>query len=117
MASGPEAKLIKKMRDAAQEKYGSRIVVVKYHGSQFSEAGVHDLLCCLDGMFVSVEVKAPETYWRDGSPSVEAALEMGPTLKQRAFAKRVEKAGGIAAFAADVKGFMQVLYEVEKGII
>ena len=76
---GPEARLITRMRRAGKDRYGKRLVQVKYHGSAMGEAGVHDLLGTLDGVFVSIEVKAPETY----GGSVERAVEKGPTLKQQ----------------------------------
>lgn len=103
--SGPETRLIKKMRDAGFAKYGDRLVTVKYHGSQFGEAGVSDLLCVLDGVFIACEVKAPETYGN----SVERALEAGPTVKQRLFITRVQAAGGVGGTAADIEGFMFLL--------
>lgn len=111
--SGPEAKLIAKMREAGDKMYGDRLVVVKYHGSQYSEAGVSDLLCVLDGVFVAIEVKAPESYPVKGKPSVEKALAEGPTVKQRAFVKRVIEAGGVGGFAASVDGYMALLLDAE----
>lgn len=102
---GPEARLVKKMRDAGKEKYGTRLVTIKYHGSQFGEAGVSDLLCVLDGVFIAVEVKAPENY----GGSVEKAIEKGPTIKQMVFGDRVTRAGGIFAVCADVPGFLETL--------
>lgn len=106
---GPETKLIKKMRDAGRDHYGTRLVTVKYHGSEFGEAGVSDLLCVLDGVFVAVEAKAPESY----GGSIEKALAEGPTVKQRAFINRVREAGGVAGVAASVEGFMDLLAQVE----
>ncbi len=106
---GPETKLIKKMREAAHAIYGDRLVTVKYHGSQFGEAGVSDLLCCLDGKFGACEVKAPESY----GGNVEKALAEGPTLKQRAFVKRVIAADGYGWFAATVEQFLVGLEEME----
>ena len=55
--------------------------VVKYHGDAFSTSGVPDLLACVDGRFVGVEVKAD-----DGTPS---ELQIW-TVRQ------IRKAGGIA---------------------
>lgn len=106
---GPETKLVKRMRDAAQEIYGSRLVTVKYHGDMMGEAGVSDLLCVLDGVFIAVEVKAPESYPVRGKPSVEKALAEGPTPKQRAFGQRVTRAGGVFDVCADVPGFLETL--------
>ncbi len=107
--SGPETKLVKKMRDAGTERYGERLVTVKYHGSAYSEAGVSDLLCTLDGVFVACEVKAPESYKVKGQPSVEKALAEGPTDKQREFIARVNRAGGVASVVATVEGFLETL--------
>jgi hypothetical protein len=112
--SGPETRLIKKMRDAGFAKYGDQLVTVKYHGSQFGEAGVSDLLCVLDGVFIACEVKAPESYGN----SVERALRDGPTVKQRLFVKRVLASRGVAGFAATEEQFMEMLdcaYERDGG--
>lgn len=109
--SGPETRLVKKMKDAGKAEYGERLVMVKYHGGPFTEAGVSDLLCCLDGNFGVCEVKAPEEYGN----SVEKALAEGPTIKQLLFLGRVNKAGGIACVAADVPGFMAFLETLAAG--
>lgn len=106
MASGPETKLVEKMRKAAIKEYGSDIEIVKYHGSQYTRAGVHDLLVCLHGVFIAVEVKAPESY----GGSVEKALAVGPTMKQVSFGERIVAAGGVAACAATVEQFMEILW-------
>jgi hypothetical protein len=102
---GPETRLIKKMKDAGRKRYGASLVVIKYHGSSFSEAGVSDLLCCLMGVFVAVEVKAPESY----GGSEERALAEGPTLKQIAFLQRVNDADGIGVVCASVEAFLETL--------
>lgn len=112
--SGPETKLVKKMRETAAKKYGDDLVTVKYHGSAYSEAGVSDLLCVLRGVFVAVEVKAPESYPVRGQPNVEKALEKGPTPNQRRFVDRVNTAGGEAGFAATVEQFMEILERAER---
>lgn len=111
--TGPETRLVKKMRDAGKDAYGHRLVTVKYHGNEYGETGVSDLLCCLDGVLVACEVKAPESYPVKGQPSVERALAEGPSIKQRAFVDRVIKAGGVGGFAASVEGFMALLAEAE----
>lgn len=104
---GPETRLVKRMKDAGRAAYGDDLVVIKYHGNAYSESGVSDLLCCLRGVFVAVEVKAPESY----GGSIERALEAGPTVKQMAFLSRIEAAGGIGGVAASVEGFMALLAE------
>lgn len=109
---GPETKLVKKMRDAGRAKYGGNLVTIKYHGGTFSEAGVSDLLQCLFGVFVAVEVKAPEHY----GGSVERALAEGPTKKQRLFVDKVNRAGGEAGFAATVDQYMEILARAERRV-
>lgn len=109
---GPETKLVAKMRKAGEAKYGKRLRVVKYHGSQFGEAGVSDLLCCLDGVFIACEVKSPEapTHKRATlQASIEHALTKGPTVKQRLYVADVLEAGGVAGFAATVEQYMVML--------
>lgn len=110
---GPETKLVKKMRDAGTKKYGDRLVLTKYHGSQYGEAGVSDLLGTLDGVFLAIEVKAPENYGNNP----DRALRDGPTLKQRLYVKRVLAAGGCAGFAATVDQFMDILAHADQGHI
>lgn len=102
---GAESKLTKKMRLAGKAAYDERLVVVKYHGDMMGEAGVSDLLCVLDGMFIACEVKAPESYGNN----VERALRKGPTIKQRLFVQRVLVAGGCAGFAATVEQFNEII--------
>lgn len=106
-STGPETRLVKKMKDAGTAKYGSRMVIIKHHGSPYAQAGVSDLLVCIDGVFVACEVKAPESY----GGSVERAVEQGPTVKQRSFVAKVRTAGGVAGFAASVEQFMDLLAE------
>lgn len=109
---GPETRLVAKMRDEGNAKYGERLVITKYFGDAYSEAGVSDLLCCLDGVFIACEVKSPESSQhkrKTVEASIEHALVHGPTLKQRAYVKRILAAGGVAGFAATVEQFMVVL--------
>ena len=107
---GPEGRLIDKMKTEATKQYGSRLVWIKHHGGPHATAGVSDLLLCLDGVFIAVEVKAPENY----SGSVEKAIEKGPTLKQKAFLDRVNEAGGTGAVCASVEGLLEVLAQQHK---
>lgn len=108
--AGPETRLVKKMRDAGRDKYGDRLVTIKYHGDAFSEAGVSDLLVCLDGVFIACEVKAPESY----GGSVLKAESTGATMKQKAFGARIEAAGGLFDVCASVENFLSLLDRAEK---
>lgn len=102
---GPEGRLIDRAKKAATEKYGDRLVWLKHHGGPFATAGVSDLLICLDGVFVAIEMKAPENY----SNSVVKAVTQGPTTKQRVFIDKVIAAGGVGGYAASVEGVMFLL--------
>jgi len=113
----PETVLTRKMRKAGMEKYGHRLVVVKYPGSEMGEAGVSDLLWVLDGVFGATEVKSPEssTHKRKTiEASIAHALDKGPTLKQRVFVRRVLAASGCGGFAATVEQFMEQLACAER---
>lgn len=57
------------------------IFYVKYFGCAFTRAGVPDLLCCVNGRFVAIEVKSTI-----GSTS----------LLQEETIKEIQSAGGIA---------------------
>lgn len=106
---GPEGRLIDRAKKAATEKYGDRLVWLKHHGGPFATAGVSDLLICLDGVFVAIEMKAPENY----SNSVVKAVTAGPTVKQRAFIDKVIAAGGVGGYAASVEGVLFLLSMAE----
>lgn len=108
--SEPETTLVKKMRDAGTAEYGARLVTIKYHGSQFGEAGVSDLLMCLDGVFIAAEVKHPKNY----ANSVEKAEATGATIKQHAFIDRIIAAGGCGGVVASVEHFMDLLAVAEE---
>lgn len=113
---GPETKLVRKMRKAAVDKYGERLVAINQHGDQFTEPGVSDVLASLDGLFVAIEVKSPEssTHKRKTvEASIEHALTHGPTVKQRLFVDRVLASGGCGGFAATVEQFMEILEHAE----
>lgn len=107
---GPEGRLIDKAKIVATKKYGDRLVWIKHHGGPHATAGISDLLLCLDGVFVAIEMKAPENY----SGSVEKAIEKGPTVKQKAFLDRVNGAGGIGAVCASVEGLLEVLASAQQ---
>lgn len=111
---GPETRLATKMDKAAAEKYGPRLKSVNQHGGRFSATGVSDRLLCLDGVFVAIEIKAPESYPVKGQPNVEKALAKGPTVKQREFIRKVNEAGGVGGFAATIEQYMALLDEAAR---
>ena len=111
-----ETRLTKKMREEASAKYGSRLIMVKYHGNQYGQSGVSDLLCVLDGMFVAAEVKAPESYPVGGRPSVARAESEGGTKLQLSFIAKVEAAGGVGDVVASVPHFLALLERAERKV-
>jgi len=81
MSDGPEKKIenqIKSYLDSIGTYY------IKTHGSMFSKAGTPDIIACVNGVFVAIEVKKPG--------GVESSL-------QKAKVKIIQKAGGVAFFA------------------
>lgn len=54
----PESKLVGKILDALAEKYPDSYFR-KIHGNQFQHAGIPDLIGCISGWFVAMEVKLP----------------------------------------------------------
>ena len=57
---------------------------VKYHGNYYSENGTPDIMACINGYFLAIEVKAPE-----GKPS---ELQLAKIAE-------IRKAGGLAYVA------------------
>ena len=54
---------------------------VKYHGNRFSTSGTPDILACVNGYFLAIEVKA-----QDGKPSELQLVKV----------EAIRKAGGLA---------------------
>lgn len=68
--------------------------VVKYHGNQFSQVGVPDLLVCYQGRFLGIEIKN-ETG--KTSPLQDVNIE------------QIKKAGGISFVARSVEDVRKVI--------
>lgn len=54
---------------------------VKYHGNYFSENGTPDILACVNGYFLAIEVKA-----QDGKPSELQLVKINDIRKAGGFA-------------------------------
>ena len=77
-----EAVVQKWVRDQLQKEYGEYCVYIKYHAGQYATRGVSDLIFCIHGIYVAIEVKT----------------ETGtPTKLQLRFLNSVKTAGGVAA--------------------
>lgn len=59
MAQKAETRLVNKIRDAMKERYGPAWKGMKIHGSAMQETGLPDIIGCLDGRFLALEVKMP----------------------------------------------------------
>ncbi len=68
---------------------------LKVHGSMYQPAGTPDILCCINGRFVAIEVKRPKG-------GVVSNL-------QKSKIKKIKKAGGIAFVARSVEDVSAVL--------
>jgi hypothetical protein len=58
MSRKPESRLQLKIQKAIRAKW-PRAYVRKIHGSEFQSGGMADLLVCIDGFFIMIEVKMP----------------------------------------------------------
>lgn len=102
MAEGPETRLVKKMRAALSDRYPG-CWHVKQHGGQYSQVGVPDILVCIEGHFLALEVKAP----RDGESDATILSRVTP-LQSETLAK-LRKAGAIAEVVWDVDQMLETI--------
>lgn len=61
---------------------------VKYHGNYYSENGTPDILACVNGYFIAIEVKA-----QDGHPSELQLVKINDIRKAGGFAYVVYPSG------------------------
>jgi len=103
----PEAKLVKRLQALMRQAGGC---CFKIHGGDnpFQAVGVPDLLCCIEGWFVGVEVKMPgeslrpaqvvalaEIYRAGGIAAVVETSEQGRTLLRYIKDRRRVETGGV----------------------
>lgn len=94
MSQGPEKKVENQIKSYL-DKIGA--YHRKTHGSLFSKAGTPDILACIKGRFVAIEVKREE------------GGEVSPL--QKANIKMIQQAGGVAFVASSLK---EVKKELER---
>lgn len=90
--SGPEKKVenrIKKYLNSLGAYY------LKVHGSMYQPSGTPDILACINGRFIGIEVKRP-----DGGTVSEL---------QKSKLKKIETAGGVSIIARSVEDVSAVL--------
>lgn len=98
MSKQPEGKLVKRIRRYLE---GRGAWVFNVHGGDnpFQEVGIPDLIVCLWGRFIVLEVKQPG----------EAA-----TTRQKYVIRKIQAAGGIAAVVDSITGVEAVINRLER---
>lgn len=90
-----EKVVVNNIRDYIKEDYPTS-VVIKIHGGMFQAAGIPDLICCINGQFVGIEVKLP-------------GKEKNLTKIQQHWIDLIKKAGGVAFMATSVEQVKEML--------
>jgi hypothetical protein len=88
MTSKPESNLQRDIKKHLKQVY-PKSWWVKIHGGPYQAAGIPDLLGCVEGLMIALEVKMP-----DGDP---------PTKIQKQQMKRIKIAGGHARVVTSPK--------------
>lgn len=101
MSEKPETKLQRQIVEELKLNYGQNIWILKTHGSGYQKRGVPDLLICLYGRFIAIEVKMPGKE---------------PTENQRAVMWEMQKAGVYTACVTTVSHAVNVCDRVLKSI-
>ncbi len=91
----PEKTLVKKIRDALKRAY-PQIFIYKSHGGAFQRVGLPDLVMCVDGKFIGIEVKRPDT------------MNTVTTLQKQTLAD-INAAGGLGFVCCDPAEAVQVV--------
>lgn len=84
---------------------------VKYHGNYYSENGTPDILACVNGCFLAIEVKAPE-----GKPSELQLAKIADIRKAGGFAYVVYPSGWLK-LKAIIDGLLVDNFSREEDVI
>lgn len=71
-------------------------------------AGIPDLICCYEGLFIGIETKAPLK-----NPTTFEQRWAKATANQQARMREIQKAGGIAFVADDVQQVIDILNDIK----
>lgn len=93
MARGPEARLQTKIQKAIKQEFPNSFVF-KTHGGPFQMKGVPDLILCIYGFFIAIEVKVP-------------GREDTLTAIQKNAIERINKSGGYAFMSTSVEDSLE----------
>ncbi|MDE2101522.1 MAG: VRR-NUC domain-containing protein [Patescibacteria group bacterium] len=94
MSTQPEGRLAKKIRLALRAELGG--LWVKIHGGPFQASGLPDIVGCLHGRFIGIEVKRP-------------GRENTLTPLQVATLEAIRKSGGIAFMATSPEAAVEMV--------
>ena len=98
MAKKGETLVLNKIRDYIKQLFPEAFIY-KVYGSGFAKKGVPDLLICIKGRFVALEIKDPKNK------------SYGATGLQLQRIKEIQKAGGVAHVVESIEETEEVLIE------
>lgn len=98
----PEARLQRNIQNKLREKYGSKCFIFKIHGGPLMMAGLPDLIACIHGVFIAIEVKMPER--RDNVSEIQERVH-----------GRMRRAGASVLVASSVKEAIDKTDQIVKG--
>lgn len=96
--TNPETRLTKTIRKNLMKEFPGS-VFYKMHGSEYMESGIPDLIGCIEGKFVAIEVKHPDTS-HDVTPIQQARMD------------RIHEAGAIVLVAEDSEEAIEVINRI-----
>lgn len=91
----PEKKVENAIKQYIKETYPTSCLI-KIHGSMYQSSGLPDIVACINGQFVGIEVKAP-------------GKEKNLTDIQKSWLDKIKKAGGVAFMASSVTTVKEML--------
>jgi hypothetical protein len=97
VTKAPESKLQEKIRKALVNKYPDS-VWWKIHGGPMQRRGIPDIVGCIDGCFIAVEVKVP-------------GRENTLTVIQQDTLDQISASGGLAFMSSSVEHTLETIKE------
>jgi len=89
-----ESQLVSAIKKALAKEFGGRWI--KIHGGPYQEKGVSDILGCLQGIFIAIEVKMP-------------GKEKNVTDLQQKFLDQIKENGGVCFVSTDVEETINII--------
>lgn len=95
MASKPESRLQNKIRKGLEKEFSGSFFY-KTHGSPYQRAGIPDLIGCVKGRFIGIEVKLP-------------GKEHTLTELQKHTIEQINQSGGIAFMSTSLEDAIETI--------